>query len=440
MKKLLPLSLASLIVASAAIDVSHATNGMDLEAYGPIAMGMGGVSLAYNNGTAAVANNPATLSLMEDGETRLDIAFGLLSPHIKSSVPGGPEANSSANAFFMPALGWAQRKGQWTYGFGIFGQGGMGTHYSDTSFLALNSGDTVRSEVSVGRFILPLSYAVNEKFSIGGSLDLLWAGMDLKMAMRADQGMQLITGATLPLPSLKSTDYMRIDFSDDNQMTGEAKGYGTDVKIGATYMVAEGVRLGAVYQAQPSLGDLETDHATMSFGSMQTGQQGGSMSGKIKVRDFHWPALAGAGVAWNATEKLMLGFDFRYIFWADAMESMSLTFEADGGMGNVDLTLPQHWDDQAVYEVGGAYALTEAWTLRAGYNYGENPVPEGLTNPLFPAIIEQHITGGCGYAFQGGNTIDLGLSYAPKVEVTNMEGLVISHEQVSAQVMYSMFF
>ena len=33
-----------------------ATNGMNLEGYGPIALGMGGTSFAFDNGTAAVIN------------------------------------------------------------------------------------------------------------------------------------------------------------------------------------------------------------------------------------------------------------------------------------------------------------------------------------------------------------------------------------------------
>jgi hypothetical protein len=41
-----------------------ATNGMIMEGYGPVATGMGGAAMAYDNGTAAMANNPATLGLM----------------------------------------------------------------------------------------------------------------------------------------------------------------------------------------------------------------------------------------------------------------------------------------------------------------------------------------------------------------------------------------
>ena len=37
--------------------VAFATNGMNMEGYGPIALGMGGASMAYENGSAATMNN-----------------------------------------------------------------------------------------------------------------------------------------------------------------------------------------------------------------------------------------------------------------------------------------------------------------------------------------------------------------------------------------------
>lgn len=441
MHKLLTVVIASLLITFAWIDSSQATNGMDMEGYGPVAQSMGGTSIARNNGTAAVINNPATLSLMPDGSNRIDIAIGVLSPNIKASAPGAPTAHSSADAFFMPALGWSARQGKWTYGLGVFGQGGMGTEYSETSFLAMNSGDSVRSEVSVGRFIVPLSYQVNDKLAIAGSVDFLWAGMDLKMAMPTSVGLGMITGQpTLQgLGQASKSDWMRVDFSNDDQFTGEATGYGVDVKVGATYTILDNLRFGAMYHAQPELGDLEADNATMSFG-MSNGQQAGIISGKAKVKDFRWPSLAGAGLAWDATDRLLLAFDFRYIMWKDAMESMTIKFIADGGMGDVQMTLPQNWRDQAVYQFGAAYKATDALTVRGGYNYGANPVPDELVNPLFPATTEHHISGGLGYTLNSGSSIDFSVVYVPEDKVTNADGITISHGQINGQLMYSMYF
>src|SRR5512146_2858216 len=166
--------------------VVHATNGMNLEGYGPIATGMGGASMAYDNGTAAMMNNPATLGLMPAGN-RLDVALGYLGPHITASAPGQPDAKSSADTFLMPALGWVQKSGPYSYGVGVFAQGGMGTDYDANSFLAAGSGEKVRSELGVGRLLIPFAYEVNKNLSLGATVDYVWATLDLKMALNGAQ-------------------------------------------------------------------------------------------------------------------------------------------------------------------------------------------------------------------------------------------------------------
>jgi regulator of protease activity HflC (stomatin/prohibitin superfamily) len=126
-----------------------ATNGMIMEGYGPIASGMGGASMAYDNGTAAMANNPATLGLMAGG-SRADVMLGFVGPDVKT-----PMGTSEADAFYMPAIGWVKKQDKLAYGVGIYGQGGMGTEYTN--------GDM--AQVSVGRVIFPVAYAVNNRFN-----------------------------------------------------------------------------------------------------------------------------------------------------------------------------------------------------------------------------------------------------------------------------------
>src|SRR5512140_232960 len=137
------IAVSMLVAGMAAAPLAHATNGMNLEGYGPVAAAMGGASMAYDNGTAAVMNNPATLGLMKEGG-RFDAALGMLAPSVNSRVPGA-SVDSSATAFYMPAVGYARKSGQWTYGAGVFSQGGMGTEYAANSFMAAGSGDKVRS-------------------------------------------------------------------------------------------------------------------------------------------------------------------------------------------------------------------------------------------------------------------------------------------------------
>src|SRR5512145_2752313 len=114
--------VAVLLCFLAAAPAAYATNGMNLEGYGPIATGMGGASMAYDNGSAAMMNNPATLSLMPEGN-RLDVALGYLGPDVTASVPMmGINSDSTGTAYYMPALGWVAKSGNTSYGLGMFAQ------------------------------------------------------------------------------------------------------------------------------------------------------------------------------------------------------------------------------------------------------------------------------------------------------------------------------
>ena len=151
-KTLIAASISSVLAAPAV----YATNGMNIEGYGPIAAGMGGASMAYENGSAATMNNPATLGLMNDGQSRLELAIGFLGPDVEASIPSMPAAGtakSGGDAYYMPALGWTRKEGKLSYGVGMFAQGGMGTEYEANTFMAAGTGEAVRSEVGVGRLL-----------------------------------------------------------------------------------------------------------------------------------------------------------------------------------------------------------------------------------------------------------------------------------------------
>ena len=425
------------------VPAAHATNGMNMEGYGPIATGMGGASFAYDNGTAAVMNNPATLSLMES-KARLDLAIGFLSPDITTSAPGAPDAKSSADMFIMPAFGYARKAGDLVYGIGVFAQGGMGTEYDASSFLAFNSGDKVRSELGVGRLIIPFSYSVNKDFAIAASLDYVWATLDLKMALPGAQFGGLVTNCTGPacagLPGFAAAPWVRLDFSGGGDMNGAAKGTGFAGKIGAVYKISPEFTVGATYHSKTSLSDLETDSSGASLSVAGAGLVG---SGKIKVRDFQWPQTYGIGVAWNANKQLLVAADVKVIGWKSVMKDFKMTYEGPigGAPGNtVDFALPQNWKDQTVFELGAAYLFTPDFTGRIGVNIANNPIPDADMNYLFPAIIENSYTLGVGYAFSKASSIDFSLAYAPEVKQTAGNGLTTTHSQMNEQIMYSYRF
>ncbi|MGM0593711.1 MAG: OmpP1/FadL family transporter [Pseudomonadota bacterium] len=520
-KRLLALAVSAAITAPMS---AHATNGMNLEAYGPVAGGMGGASMAYDNGTAAMMNNTATLGLMEEG-SRLDVALGNMRPDVSTeSEMMNTKWDSSSDSFMMPALGWVKKSGKMSYGVGMFSQGGMGTEYSgDTSpggsFSAGwmtspatafdpgaqapspcdvvsggNPGDcnpanlsgtgldtgavdamalTERSEVGVGRLIAPFSYDVNEQLIVGGSIDYVWAGMDLQMAMN---GMMMGDMMMNPQSSYGSIsgelvdtvdgmmannggpiyglNYGYFDFTNDNDFTGEAKGDGFAGKIGATFKVNRQLTIGATYHSETSMSDLDASGAKVSMSVLYDTGSGlqampVDMVGNIKVKDFQWPATMAVGMAYQANDRLMVAADVKRINWSDVMSDFTMVFTPkSASMGGNDVTaqfagkemeavLYQDWEDQTVAQLGVSYMVNNATTVRAGYNYASNPVPDDKLNYLFPAITEKHYTLGVGHAFTRADSVDFAISYVPEVTGGGENGFETSMSQMNWQMMYS---
>jgi long-chain fatty acid transport protein len=486
MKKLSMLVCMVFAVFGAAPD-AFATNGMNLEGYGPVATGMGGASMAYDNGAAAVMNNPATLGLMPQGD-RFDVALGFLGPHVNVSVPGIPAlpgAKSSADAFYMPAMGWVRKAGALSYGVGMFSQGGMGTEFEATSFLALGTEEKVRAEVGVGRVLFPLAYEVNKNLSIGGTVDFVWASMDLKMALDGDDFLDMAGGfgGSMMFGSVSGTmmdafggfvaggvinpvdpvNWGRFDFSDNSAFTGKAKGNGVGGKLGGVYRVSDLLSIGLAYHSTTRISDLESEGATVSFNAnIDTGIASGGLPsgtyapmtiplrGKIAVKDFEWPQMIATGVAFKATKNLLLVLDYKWINWAAVMKDFKMSFTADAaqsGLGSgfagttLDARMFQNWKNQNVFMIGAGYKLTPAFTARIGANIANNPIPNFYLNPLFPATIRNHYMVGTGYVINVISSIDASFTYAPEVKNTiTGTPVTVSHRQTNGQVMYSYRF
>jgi len=436
---------------------------------------------------------------MEQG-SRLDLAIGMLGPDVTSKFGGG-SAESGGDSYFMPAFGWVKKNGAMSYGVSLFAQGGMGTEYAAGSVLDPSRGQLAqRSELGVGRLLFPLAYVVSPTVSIGGSIDYVWAMMDLQMAMNSNQFMDMAgapggfggipgcatgncygkvagtmmqafngsVGAGVMNPS-GPLNWGYFDFSDGSDYTGKAKGAGFAGKIGFTYKASPTLTIGGAYHTKTALSDMD-GNASVSFnanldnnllgGTWNPGVAGTSagtysaatipVTGKISLVDFEWPETMGLGIAYQASDKLLFALDYKRINWADVMKNFNMTFTADAIQANpmaagfagtvLDATMYQNWDDQDVFIIGLSYKATDVLTLRVGANMANNPVPDKFMNPLFPAIEEDHYTFGFGYALNKAADINFSLQLAPEVTQTMGQGVTVDHSQTNWQLMYSKRF
>ncbi len=274
-----------------------------------------------------------------------------------------------------------------------------------------------RSEVSVGRAMVPLAYQVNEKLIVGGSLDFVWAGIDLQMAMSQSQFVDLATTQSagsvgggmvqafgmLYEPfggmGISQLHHAYFDFSNDSDFTGEASGSGFAAKFGVVYKAAPELMLGATYHSETRLNDLETNAATvvmgvnidagMAMGQAPTGQYidvNIPVRGSIVVKDFEWPATWGVGLAYQVHERVLVVADVRRIQWSGVMQQFAMRFAAaaapeNGGFAGrvLEATLLQNWEDQTVLALGASCEVNEA--LSRGFESKSTNPGNGLTVP-----------------------------------------------------------
>ncbi|MBF0218934.1 MAG: outer membrane protein transport protein [Gammaproteobacteria bacterium] len=447
----------------------YATNGMNMAGYGPVSTSMGGASFAFDHGTAALMTNPATMGLMSEGSARMDIGLANLRPTVETKMPGA-SWDSAGDSYMMPGIGYARRKGDFVYGLGLMAQGGMGAEYgssmmSSPGWMAsgVMQGGKERSEVSMGRVVLPLVAVASDKLNVGVSLDYVWAGMDLQMAMPGSNMMQMMGAGAISgtlvqglmgmmqAGQVTGVNYGYFDFSNDNDFTGEAQATGFAGKMGFTYKVSPRLTLGGAFNSQTNMSDLESSGAkvTMNVVGGDGKEMPMQLSGKIAIVDFQWPECYGIGFSYQASDKLMFAADAKHVGWSDVMENFTMQFTADNsamnqamGMNGADMsaTMAQNWEDQLVLSIGTAYQMSDALALRFGINHADKPTQDSTLHYLFPAITETHVMAGFGYRMDKANSLDFSLSYVPEVEQTSAQGLTSTMSQSNWQIMYSRYY
>ena len=137
---------------------------------------------------------------------------------------------------------------------------------------------------------------------------------------------------------------------------------------------------------------------------------------------FDQPAVASAGVAYRVVPALLLAFDFQWINWSDVMGKGLPAYKnmAPNGFTTTGaMPFNMSWEDQLVYKLGAEFAATDTVKVRAGFDYGKNPLKadRAFENIAFPAVAESHITAGLGWDITPAWGLQVGAMYSPEATI-----------------------
>ena len=166
--------------------------------------------------------------------------------------------------------------------------------------------------------------------------------------------------------------------------------------VGVLFKPSDRVRIGASYRSDMDI-DFKGD---ATFTQIPTGNP--QIDGLVRANlppnqkiatTLPFPATAIAGLAFTVVPKTDLEFDITRTTWS-RFKSLDIAFATTPA---ANLSRAQNWKDTSSYRIGLNHAATEAWDVRFGILYDQNPQPTKAVSPLLPDADREGVTFGVGH-------------------------------------------
>ena len=393
-------ALGALGVGMLLATAAGATNGMYLVGYGAETVGRGGANLGISDRSLALNFNPAGISQLQGRHYTVNLS--VLLPNLEFENMINSPVEGEEGFFPLPAFAYVRggKETPWSWGIGFVAQGGMGAHFENVNTF-FGTRDETFSEVRFGTLVPTVSYAITEDMSVGAALNVGYGDVAFRF---------------FPETSFFNTADPNMSFFGLDM--DPAGGLQTNLRVGWLWRFHPRASVGLVYQTETE-SNFEDGDMTVNFTGHPFLQR--KVGYSADVEGFTFAAQAGIGFGFQVTDRLTLAIDAKRYFWDDAIDVITVTAtdpDVAGAPPMIEVPFVFNWDDQWVFALGGDYRANDRWTLRAGYNFGENPVPDETLNPLFPATVEHHLTAGFGY-LMGNRVFDFAVERVFEADDTN---------------------
>jgi long-chain fatty acid transport protein len=331
---------------------------------------------------------------------RLDLGANVFMPKRDSERSGSPITpingyiESDKTAFLVPEFGYNRMlSSELAVGVSVYGNGGLNTAYPQGNFQCPTpTGTFVPANILCGGgelgvdlmqlIIAPtVAYKLNAQHAVGASLLL---------------GYQRFEATGLQAFGALSGDPSNLT----NQGADSSTGFG--LRVGYQGRLSDMVTIGASYSTKMSMGEFDKYRGLFA-------ENGG----------FDIPSNFNIGVAFMPTPAVTIAADYGRIYYSDARSVSNPSQPPVAPLGAADGP-GFGWQDIDVFKLGVSWRMSEAWTLRAGYNRGDNPIiPRDVTfNILAPGVMKEHYTAGFTYSLDKANEITGAFMVAPRQTVT----------------------
>lgn len=339
---------------------------------------------------SAMARNAASMSLFD--RTEMSLGFNIIDSEVdvkdvSHSITGDQNLNTTNEATsFVPNL-YVLHPVNDKIAVGV----GLYSNYATTNEFDSNWGQgtgaiigstTVPGADAFGgttnlsslNLLLAASYRINEQWSIGGGLDVIYGEGELKRKTNFNG----------------SVEQQLLDVDVD--------GVGVGFNVGTVFELNENNRFGLSYHYSPEI------EAGGTAKQLNTTNSQFEDIGKVKIA---LPSRAEfSGYHRIEDTKFAVHYSIQYISWND--------FEELGSTSGTQIK-EYKWQDTFHYSIGGTYYINQNWEARIGYMFDEG-VQDELTSVSVPDSDRQWFSAGATYHLNQDQAIDVGFTYLTSKE------------------------
>ncbi len=264
-------------------------------------------------------------------------------------------------------------------GVDLYSNFGTRTDFNDSFSGSEFGGLTDVKSLNLG---LAASYRINQQWSLGAGVDIIYGTGELKRTLSDDSSI----------------------FSGLTALDADVAGVGVGFNLGAVFELNANNRFGLSYHYSPELkvkGDVTFNGVKTKDDSLYLGLPDmAEFSGYHRIAD----------------SKYAVHYSIQWIGWSsfDTLES-----ESSGTISTYK------WKDTMHFSIGGTYYLNEIWTLRTGYMY-DMSAQDKVTSISVPDSDRQWFSAGFTYHFSENSNMDFGATYLLGQDVSVSETTALS--------------
>ena len=368
-------------------------SGFALYQHSAVSHAMGGALVGKAMDASANFINPATLTDL----TNIQVTAGFVTEHPRGRVDVGRVGMSKQRCtmdpgmFVLPHFQLAvPLPADFTFGFGMDPEYGLGTAYTDSWPMNFSATDTKIQSIVLNPNI---AYKVTDDWSVGIGARLLYFEFEQYSRPPAP-----ISYGGMPLGTATFGNRLR----GDNEMR--------DVgwQIGTKYDITDTFSVGAVYK---SWIDTHVKGKTSNTVlASAPGDPGGAVSAGSAAyttgyasADITMPQSAAVGCNWDVVPTWHLG---AAVSWTQWSKYDTLLFVLPGP----DKSIPLDWRDTWRGSIGSCWDFAEDWKWMASYTYDMDCTTFTQQSVMLPPA-DRHILA-TGFAWNCWGGLELALSYA----------------------------